>query len=52
MGRSLTFADIAWADYLYWQTQDRKTLRRVNLPLCEFAFEGFDTFFVTHVAFS
>ena len=20
----------AWEDYLYWQTQDRKTLRRVN----------------------
>lgn len=22
--------DDAWADYLYWQTQDRKTLRRIN----------------------
>jgi toxin YoeB len=22
--------DDAWDDYLYWQTQDRKTLRRVN----------------------
>lgn len=20
----------AWEDYLYWQTQDRKTLRRIN----------------------
>lgn len=20
----------AWADYLYWQTQDKKTLKRVN----------------------
>lgn len=20
----------AWGDYVYWQTQDRKTLRRVN----------------------
>jgi len=23
----------AWEDYLYWQTQDRKTLRRVNALL-------------------
>ena len=21
----------AWEDYLYWQTQDRKTLRRINM---------------------
>ena len=24
------WSDEAWADYLYWQTQDRKTLRRIN----------------------
>lgn len=23
----------AWEDYLYWQTQDRKTLRRINALL-------------------
>ncbi|GHU24243.1 txe/YoeB family addiction module toxin [Spirochaetia bacterium] len=23
--------DDAWADYLYWQTQDKKTLNRINL---------------------
>lgn len=23
--------DEAWEDYLYWQTQDRKTLKRINL---------------------
>jgi toxin YoeB len=22
--------DEAWTDYVYWQTQDRKTLRRIN----------------------
>jgi toxin YoeB len=22
---------LAWADYLYWQGQDRKTLKRINL---------------------
>ncbi|MCL2767441.1 MAG: Txe/YoeB family addiction module toxin [Synergistaceae bacterium] len=26
----LIFAARAWNDYLYWQTQDRKTLRRIN----------------------
>jgi len=26
----LIFADEAWADYLYWQKQDRKMVERVN----------------------
>jgi len=25
-----TWSDNAWEDYLHWQTQDRKTLRRIN----------------------
>lgn len=28
--RNLKFTDEAWGDYLYWQTQDKKTLRRLN----------------------
>ena len=28
---SIVFDDDAWADYLWWQTQDRKVLRRINL---------------------
>ena len=24
------WTDIAWEDYLYWQTQDKKTLKRIN----------------------
>lgn len=28
--RKLAWTDAAWADYLYWQTQDRKTLKRIN----------------------
>jgi toxin YoeB len=24
------FADQAWEDYLYWQVQDRKILKRIN----------------------
>jgi len=25
-----TWSDNAWEDYLYWQTQDRKTLKKIN----------------------
>ena len=25
------FTDNGWADYVYWQTEDRKTLKRINL---------------------
>ncbi len=27
---SLAWTAEGWEDYLYWQTQDRKTLRRIN----------------------
>ncbi len=26
----LTFSESGWRDYLYWQTQDKKTLKRIN----------------------
>jgi toxin YoeB len=26
----LVFSDQAWDDYLYWQTQDKKMLERIN----------------------
>jgi toxin YoeB len=26
----LVWHDAAWADYLYWQSQDKKTLKRIN----------------------
>ena len=25
-----TWTDAAWGDYLYWQQQDKKTLRKIN----------------------
>jgi toxin YoeB len=28
--RSVKFTDEAWIGYLYWQTQNRKTLQRIN----------------------
>ena len=28
--RKLAWTDAAWNDYLYWQGQDKKTLKRIN----------------------
>jgi toxin YoeB len=28
--RNVKFTDEAWLGYIYWQTQDRKTLKRIN----------------------
>ena len=39
----LVWTQAAWADYVYWQTQDRKTLRRINaliLDTMRSPFEG------------
>ncbi len=39
----LMWEDRAWEDYLYWQAQDRKTLKRVNIlikDICRNTFEG------------
>ena len=33
--RLLSWTDEAWRDYLYWQTQDKKTLRRINKLITE-----------------
>ena len=30
MTRKLAWIDEAWDDYIYWQGQDKKTLKRVN----------------------
>ncbi|AWY01397.1 addiction module protein [Marinomonas primoryensis] len=28
--RLLSWTDESWNDYVYWQTQDKKTLKRIN----------------------
>ncbi len=28
--RNIIFTDEAWSDYVYWQGQDRKTLKRIE----------------------
>ena len=30
MSRKLAWTDEAWSDYIYWQSQDKKTLKRIN----------------------
>ena len=30
MKTNLTFSPRGWSDYLYWQSEDRKTLKRIN----------------------
>ena len=30
MNRKLAWTDEAWQDYLHWQGQDKKTLKRIN----------------------
>ena len=41
MTRRLTFTPDAWDDYLYWQSQDKKTLKRVNQLLRDVTREPF-----------
>lgn len=40
MGK-LTFTESGWADYLYWQAQDKKTLRKINDLLKAIDRDGF-----------
>jgi toxin YoeB len=35
MTRKLAWVDDAWDDYLYWQGQDQKTLKRINKLITE-----------------
>ena len=36
----LIWDDNAWEDYVYWQTQDRKVLRRINLLIADILRNG------------
>lgn len=35
MPNILSWTNEAWQDYLYWQTQDKKTLKRINKLITE-----------------
>lgn len=34
------FADTGWEDYFYWQTEDRKTLKKINQLIYDIARNG------------
>ncbi len=34
--------DEAWEDYVYWQTQDQKTLKRINQLIQDISRNGYD----------
>ncbi len=38
----ISFAEDAWSEYLYWQTQDKKTLRKINALLKDIQRSPFD----------
>ena len=40
--RLLSSTDESWKDYLYWQTQDKKTLKRINKLLMDVKRSPFD----------
>ena len=35
------FSEQAWEDYLYWQSQDKKVLKRINLLIKDISREAF-----------
>lgn len=39
---NLTFSPVAWDEYLYWQMQDKKTLKRINALLKDIGRSPFD----------
>ncbi len=40
MNEQIAFLPKAWEDYLYWQKQDKKTLKRINQLLQDIARNG------------
>ena len=36
------WTDVAWEDYVWWQTQDKKTLRRINKLIKEIERKPFE----------
>ncbi|SFG94202.1 toxin YoeB [Desulfotomaculum arcticum] len=36
------WSDEAWKDYLYWQKQNKKTLKRINLLIQDIDRNGYD----------
>ena len=41
MGK-ISFSENGWEDYLFWQTQDKRTLKRINQLLQDILRNGYD----------
>jgi len=41
MRRTVAFDASGWEDYVYWQTQDRKKLKRINLLIADIVRDPF-----------
>ena len=39
---NISFSEEAWSDYLYWQTQNKRTLKRINQLLQDILRNGYD----------
>ena len=39
---NISFTTKAWEEYCYWQTQDKRTLKRINLLLTDIQRNGFE----------
>ena len=39
--KKLCFTPNGWADYIYWQEQDKKTLRKINILIKDIARSGY-----------
>ena len=42
MSRKLAWTDAGWKDYIYWQTQDKKTLKRINKLIKDMSGQPFE----------
>jgi toxin YoeB len=42
MNKTIAFKGAGFEDYLYWQTQERKTLKRINQLLQDIDRNGYD----------
>ena len=39
---NISFTEKAWEEYCYWQSQDKKTLKRINLLLIDIQRNNFE----------
>jgi len=38
----INFTETGWSDYLYWEGQDKKTLKQINKLIADIARNGYD----------